>query len=100
MSTTVINSAELFYGAYKSNSVDKEKEKMKLILSRLIVFEMDELGAEKLGEILSELDKLGQKIADRDVMIAAIAISKGENIIVTRNKKDFDRIPNLEVATY
>jgi len=61
---------------------------------------MDEIGAEKFGEILSKLDKQDQKIADRDIMIAAIAISKGENVIVTRNRKDFDRIPDLIVQTY
>ena len=33
-------------------------------------------------------------------MIAAIAMSKGENVIVTRNKKDFERIPGLIVQTY
>lgn len=100
LSTTIINSAELFYGAYKSNNFDKEKEKVKLVLSRFIVFEMDEIGAEKFGEILSKLDKQGQKIADRDVLIAAIAISKGEKVIVTRNTKDFEKIPQLTVQTY
>jgi len=98
--TTIINSAELFYGAYKSNNVDKEKAKMKLVLGRFIVFEMDEIGAEKFGEIFSKLDTQGQKIADRDIMIAAIALSKGENVIVTRNKKDFEKIPQLIVETY
>jgi tRNA(fMet)-specific endonuclease VapC len=100
LSTTIITSAELFYGAYKSNNVDREKAKMQLVLSRFIVFEMDEIGAEKFGEVLSKLEKLGQKIADKDVMIAAIAMSKGENVIVTRNKKDFERIPNIIVETY
>jgi tRNA(fMet)-specific endonuclease VapC len=100
LSTTIITSAELFYGAYKSNDVDREKAKMQLVLSRFIVFEMDEIGAEKFGEVLSKLEKLGQKIADKDVMIAAIAMSKGENVIVTRNKKDFERIPNIIVETY
>jgi predicted nucleic acid-binding protein len=33
-------------------------------------------------------------------MIAAIALSRWENVIVTRNKKDFERIPNLTVETY
>jgi len=100
LSTTIINSAELFYGAYKSTNIDKEKAKMKLVLSRFIVFEMDEIGAEKFGQILSTLEKNGQKISDRDVMIAAVALSKGENVIVTRNKKDFGRIPKLTVETY
>jgi tRNA(fMet)-specific endonuclease VapC len=100
LSTTVINCAELFYGAYKSNNVDKEKANMKLVLSRFIVFEMDEVSAERFVEILSKLEKQGQKIADRDVMIAAIAMSKGENRVVTRNKKDFEKIPQLIVETY
>jgi tRNA(fMet)-specific endonuclease VapC len=100
LSTTIITSAELFYGAYKSNNVDREKAKMQLVLSRFIVFEMDEIGAEKFGEVLSKLEKLGQKIAGKDVMIAAIAMSKGENVIVTRNKKDFERVPNIIVETY
>jgi tRNA(fMet)-specific endonuclease VapC len=100
LSTTIINSAELFYGAYKSNNVDKEKAKMKLVLSRFIVFEMDEFSAEKFGEILSKLDKQGQKIADRDVMIAAIAITNGESVIVTRNRKDFEKMPQLTVEPY
>jgi tRNA(fMet)-specific endonuclease VapC len=100
LSTTIINSAELFYGAHKSKSVDTEKAKLKLVLSRFLVFEMDEVSAEKFGEILSKLDKQGQKIADRDIMIAAIAITKGENVIVTRNKKDFEKIPQLTIQTY
>ena len=61
---------------------------------------MNERGAEKFGQILGTLDKNGQKINDRDVMIAAIAMSKGENTVVTRNKKDFERIPNLTVLSY
>ncbi len=100
LSTTIITSAELFYGAYKSNNINKEKAKMQLVLSSFIVFPLDEVSPEKFGEILSKLEKMGQKIEDKDVMIAAIAISKGENTIVTRNKKDFGRIPNITVETY
>ncbi|MCL4429178.1 MAG: type II toxin-antitoxin system VapC family toxin [Chloroflexi bacterium] len=100
LSTTIITSAELFYGAYKSNNVDREKAKMRLVLSRFIVFQMDEISAEKFGQILSGLEKLGLKIADKDVMIAATALSKGENTIITRNKRDFERIPNITVETY
>jgi predicted nucleic acid-binding protein len=100
LTTTIITCAELIYGAYKSNNVDKEKGKMKLVLSRFIVYGLDETSADKFGEILSTLEKQGQKIEDKDVMIAAIAIAKGENTVVTRNKKDFERIPNLKVLTY
>ena len=51
-------------------------------------------------KFLSILDKNGQKISDRNTMIAAIALSKEENAIVTRNKKDFEKISQLKVETY
>jgi predicted nucleic acid-binding protein len=99
-STTIVNIAELFYGAYKSNNVKQGKEDVNLILSRFVVFEMDETCAERYGQIRSNLWKIGQIIPDRDMMIAAIALSNGENIVVTRNRKDFERIPGLTVETY
>ena len=94
---TVITVGELFYGAYKSKNVEREKEKITDVLRGLLILEMNEVGAEKFGQILSLLDQTGQKTSDRDVLIAAIAISKGENIIVTRNAKDFSKIPEIAV---
>lgn len=94
---TVISVGELFYGAYKSKNVEREKEKITDVLSGLLILEMNEYGAEKFGQILSALDQTGQKTNDRDILIAAIAISKGENIIVTRNAKDFSKIPEIAV---
>jgi tRNA(fMet)-specific endonuclease VapC len=99
-STTVMSVAELFYGAYKSNNVAAEKKSVIQALSGFAILEMTELGAEKFGQILSTLDKQGQKVSDRDVLIAAIALSMGENVIITRNGKDFLRIPELTVVTY
>ncbi len=97
---TVITIAELYYGAYKSQKVEKEKAKIKQVLDDFPIAEMDEYGAEKFGDILSILEKAGQRIADRDIMIAAIALSRGEKTMVTRNRKDFERIPTIKVVTY
>ncbi len=97
---SVITVGELFYGAYKSKNVEKEKVKISQVLSGFLILEMNEKGAEKFGQLLSVLDKSGQKTNDRDVLIAAIAISKGERIIVTRNAKDFVRIPEIAAESY
>jgi len=97
---TVITVGELFYGAYKSKNVEVEKQKVRSILSGLLMLEMDEHGAEKFGQLLSTLDQTGQKINDRDVLIASIALSKGENVIVTRNAKDFAKIIEVATETY
>jgi len=46
------------------------------------------------------MEKKGQTIPDRDILIGAISLSKGEQTIVTRNAKDFARIPGIKVITY
>jgi tRNA(fMet)-specific endonuclease VapC len=98
--TTVITLAELFYGAYKSKNVELEKENIKQALCGMLVLDMNETAAEKFGQIYSSIEKRGQVISDRDVMIASIALANGEHIIVTRNRKDFERIPNLTIEMY
>ncbi len=97
---TVMTVGELFYGAYKSKNVTAEKKNIEQALSGFLVLEMNERGAEAFGQILSTLDRNGQKISDRDTVIAAIALSRGENVIVTRNQKDFEKISQLTVETY
>ena len=44
--------------------------------------------------------KKGTIIADADCLIAGIAISKGVNKIVTKNKKHFEHIKGIEVEVY
>ncbi len=70
------------------------------VLSSFVILEMNEEGAKMFGEILSTLEKKGQTIPDRDILIGAISLSKGEETIITRNGKDFARIPGLKVITY
>jgi len=99
-SVAVVTLGELFYGAYKSKNVEMEKEKINGVLGGLLMLELDKYGAEKFGQLLASLDQAGQKINDRDVLIAAIAMSKHENVIVTRNSKDFEKIPGIVVESY
>ena len=99
-SVAVVTLGELFYGAYKSKNVEMEKEKINGVLGGLLMLELDAYGAEKFGQLLASLDQDGQKINDRDVLIAAIAMSKHENVIVTRNSKDFEKIPGIVVESY
>jgi tRNA(fMet)-specific endonuclease VapC len=100
LTTTVMTIAELYYGAYKSKNPKKEEENIEQILNNFKILEMNKNGAQKFGELLNTLEKTGQKIPDRDLLIGAIAISKGETTVVTRNVKDFERIPQLTVTTY
>ena len=100
VSTTVMTVAELYYGAYKSKNMIGEMRNVASVLDSFIILEMNQEGAKMFGEILSTLEKKGQTIPDRDILIGAISLSKGEKTIITRNAKDFARIPGLEVISY
>ena len=100
VSTTVMTIAELYYGAFKSKNILDEMKNVESVLNNFQILEMNPEGAKKFGEILSLMEKKGQTIPDRDILIGAISLSKGEQTIVTRNAKDFMRIPGLKVITY
>lgn len=90
---------ELFSGLGKS--IKPEKEKMKIIqaLRGQLIAHFDQDAAEKAGFIDGNLRKEGRIIGPLDTMIAGVALVKKEKIL-TRNLKDFERIPGLEVERY
>lgn len=97
---TVITVAELYYGAHRSKNVEEELSKVDEIIRYFLILEMNESSAKEYGSMRAFLEKEGINIPERDLLIAAISRSHGERVILTRNKKDFERIPNITVAVY
>ena len=96
LSTTVVNSFELYYGAYKTKrrkinilSVDK-------LLRRLSVLQMTEAAAKLAGDILADLERKGEIIEFRDAFIACIAITNN-TMLFTRNINHFERIESIQL---
>jgi tRNA(fMet)-specific endonuclease VapC len=100
LSITVITVAELYYGAYKSKNVEEEIFRIHETILRFSILEMNEESAKEYGRIRALLERRGIKIPDRDLFIAAISLSHDENVIITRNKRDFEEIPGLTVHSY
>ena len=73
VSTTVMTIAELYYGAYKSKNIIDEMRNVASVLDSFLILEMNQEGAKMFGEILSILEKRGQTIPDRDILIGAIS---------------------------
>jgi predicted nucleic acid-binding protein len=96
LSTTTINSFELFYGAYRSARREKNLAATKALLQRLAVMELSEAASEEAGKLLAMLESKGERIDFRDLLIAAISKTH-EMVFVTRNAEHFSRIPSLEV---
>ncbi len=90
---------ELFSGLGHSKKQEKEKTKIINALRGQLIIHLDQDAAEKAGFIDGSLRKEGKAIGPLDTMIAGIALVKKEKVL-TRNRKDFERIPGLEVESY
>ena len=97
--TTAVNAFELFYGASKSKMVEQNVRETHRLLSRLDLFPLSLGSAEKAGVLFGALELKGQPIGLRDAMIAGVALDH-KLTLVTRNKKDYGRVPGLSVEEW
>lgn len=86
--------AELFYGAMRSNNPAQVLEWQRLFLNRFLSLLFDDEAASAYGDIRARLERQGTPIGSNDLMIAAIAVANGLTV-VTRNVREFTRIPGL-----
>lgn len=98
LATTPISAAELFKGAYASRS-RTEAAKVKSILEYLELLPMPVSACENYGRLINELRSKGSPIGDLDLLIASTAMTHRQ-ILLTRNKKHFEKIPGLIVETW
>ena len=59
-------------------------------------FDFDAIAAEEYASIVSHCSKNGRAISTEDAQIAAISLVKSA-VLVTRNTRDFETIPDLEL---
>jgi len=98
LTVTPITVTELFKGAYLSRIKEKILEIEDACMT-MDILNYDFLAAKKSGEIFGNLEKEGNKIGDFDSITGAIAVRHGEKL-VTRNKKHFEKIKDLETESW
>ena len=91
--------AELLVGVAKGSRPQQERKAIEQCVSPFEVLPFERSTAEIFGAIVAELEKRGESISDIDALIASVALEHSE-VLVTRNRKHFDRIPGLTVETY
>ena len=96
LSTTTINAFELFYGAEKTENRERNKEALRKLLERLLIYDFTEKASEKAGEIAANLEAEGKTIDFRDIFIGATVLIN-ESIIFTKDIDHFERIPDLKL---
>lgn len=97
--TTAINASELYEGAYRSTRPVETMQSVNGLLDRLVILDFDLASADICGRLSAELGKKGTDVADFDLAIASIALSKRE-VLITKNQKHFSRIDGLMLDSW
>ncbi len=68
---------ELWSGVEGSISRDKNLQRLRLALLRLVVWPYTNEAAEQFGRVFAELRRIGRPMQQIDIMVAAIAFALG-----------------------
>jgi tRNA(fMet)-specific endonuclease VapC len=90
---------ELYTGAELSRRPEEERQSIRHLCSSIQTSSPDESFPTLYGRILAWQTRNGQKVATMDLLIATAALAE-RAALVTRNTKDFSRVPGLAVLTY
>jgi tRNA(fMet)-specific endonuclease VapC len=99
MALSAITLAELLHGAEKSSRPLPNLAVVEDFCSRLEVLPYGPKAAQHYGQIRAALEAQGTPIGVNDLHIAAHARSEGL-IVVTNNRREFDRVPALQVEDW
>jgi predicted nucleic acid-binding protein len=91
--------AELYVGVAKGTRPRQERTAIEQCVAPFEVLPFERSTAEIFGTIVGELEKRGEAISDIDALIASVAFEHSD-VLVTRNRKHFDRIPGLTIEGY
>lgn len=91
--------AELFLGALKSSSPEKNRLLVERFLSPLEIVPFTSDCSRIYAQIRAELEQQGASIGPNDYLIAASALAHGA-VVVTSNVDEFLRVPNLSIETW
>ena len=99
--TSSITLGEMVYGAHRLRAHTRLLlERLdNALLPNLPVLAFDVAAARRYGEVRAELERLGTPLAEADLRIGAIALSRGMTL-VTGNVRHFQRIPELSVENW
>ena len=91
--------AELAFGAWKAGYVARSLAKLSEVIQSYKLIHFDEAAAMQYGRIRADLQRAGTPIGPNDYLIAATALALDATLI-TRNVREFERVPGLRWITF
>ncbi len=99
LAASVFAFCELAAGAELAPEPAEERKRVARIAASVEVVYPDETLPGTYGPLLAVLQRSGTRIGTMDLLIGATAASCGAPLL-TRNRKDFERIPGLRLVAY
>jgi tRNA(fMet)-specific endonuclease VapC len=99
LAISTVTLGELIYGVEKSQHPERNRAVIDGLTSRLEVLPFDAQAAAHFGQIRADLTRRGRPIGPYDMMIAAVARSRGL-MLVTNNMSEFERVPGLRLEDW
>ncbi len=96
LAVSLITFGEIYEGIYYGPNPPSHEEGFKRFLRRVAVLPLTQMIMKRFARIRGQLRRQGNLLADPDLLIAATAIQHNL-ILVTRNRKHFERIPELRL---
>jgi tRNA(fMet)-specific endonuclease VapC len=98
VAVSAMTEAELAYGALKSSSPKRNRDRVEALLAAPFeILPFDREAARCHAELRFALRS--QPIGERDLVIASIAVSRGR-VLVTGNRREFERVPHLALVNW
>ena len=91
--TTAITAFEIRAGAHSA----RQRKTVDMLLEAMTILSFGSEEADLAANLRQQLDKEGKPIGMADYMIAATCITN-DGILLTRNLKHFERIPELKLS--
>jgi tRNA(fMet)-specific endonuclease VapC len=91
--------AELLYGARKSQRVEENLQELRAFFAPFESLHFDDKAADFYGMNRAILSKGGTPIGMNDLLIASIALAH-DLVVVTRNTREFMRVPSLRLENW
>lgn len=96
LAISIITYAEIYQGIYYGTERRRHEEGFRALLRTVPVLSLSRPIARRYATLRGQLQQEGQLIDQPDLFIAATALEHGL-ILVTRNRRDFERIPGVRI---
>jgi tRNA(fMet)-specific endonuclease VapC len=97
--TTAVSVAEIAYAAARNGDQDVSGRIRELIASATTVLPFDHEAAEVYGTLRGQLERIGVRLDEPSLRIAAIALAH-DLTLVTSSARLYDRVPGLRIENW